>query len=461
VLSRLISLLSRIPAVKWAFDRLRPAPQGGSTEVARIAASESPAIIADIVEAAPVVDDHAVVEASHSDGGIEIATPAAGDDTVISAVAESPSDALADISTSADTVPETPAEVEPVVVEEIAVAPLELEREATDTPEITSSDQPAELLANIEPVVEETAVSTIEAMSEVAEAPEPITDDPLVELPAGAEPVAAEDEAPVLVVEAASEPVASAETVELPADIEPVAAETPVASTDIDDTPLVALDLVASDDLSSDVVASEALPDAVADAEAVSTDTAPVTLVELESLPVEISNVSIASDPPPGVAADVVPVAEEKPSSAVAVILDEIRAAVSESSAPVLAVLPPLAKRNRAPRTPTRAVDPSDRATLIRQRWEQTGSRMWNPRLHGTGEATLNIQGRIELLPPEPGDSMPRYDKLEFKLLGGQIVCEGVIVEAPATAGQRSFTRLAEPGKPAREPARERRAALA
>jgi hypothetical protein len=86
---------------------------------------------------------------------------------------------------------------------------------------------------------------------------------------------------------------------------------------------------------------------------------------------------------------------------------------------------------------------------------------MWNPRLHGTSDATLNIQGRIELLPPEPGETMPRYDKLEFRMLGGQIVCEGVIVEAPASAGQRSFTRLAEPVKAAREPVRERQAALA
>ena len=88
---------------------------------------------------------------------------------------------------------------------------------------------------------------------------------------------------------------------------------------------------------------------------------------------------------------------------------------------------------------------------------------MWNPRLHGTGDATLNIQGRVELLPPAPGENLPRYDKLEFKMLGGQIVCEGVIVEAPAQADKRSFTRLAEPGKSdrVREPVRERQAALA
>ena len=104
-------------------------------------------------------------------------------------------------------------------------------------------------------------------------------------------------------------------------------------------------------------------------------------------------------------------------------------------------------------------MEPADRATLIRQRWAETGSDVESG-LHGTGDATLNIQGRIELLPPEPGETMPRYNKLEFKTLGGQIVCEA-IVEAPASAGQRSFTRLAEPVKVTREPARERQAALA
>ncbi|MCK1758810.1 hypothetical protein IVA78_27480 [Bradyrhizobium sp. 137] len=110
-----------------------------------------------------------------------------------------------------------------------------------------------------------------------------------------------------------------------------------------------------------------------------------------------------------------------------------------------------------------RPAEPTDRAALIRQRWAETGIRMWNPRLHGTGDATLNIQGSVGLLPPATGETMPRYDKLEFKMLGGQIICEGVTVEAPAHASQRSFTRLAEPSKHdrAREPVRERQAALA
>ncbi len=44
-------------------------------------------------------------------------------------------------------------------------------------------------------------------------------------------------------------------------------------------------------------------------------------------------------------------------------------------------------------------------------------------------------------------------------MLGGQIVCEGVIVEAPAHASQRSFTRLAElrNSERAREPMGTRR----
>jgi hypothetical protein len=31
----------------------------------------------------------------------------------------------------------------------------------------------------------------------------------------------------------------------------------------------------------------------------------------------------------------------------------------------------------------------------------------------------------------KPGETLPGYDKLEFKLIGGSIVCEGVIVDPP------------------------------
>jgi hypothetical protein len=84
-------------------------------------------------------------------------------------------------------------------------------------------------------------------------------------------------------------------------------------------------------------------------------------------------------------------------------------------------------------------VDQPEREKLIRRRWTETGIRMWNPDVHGAGHAALNIQGRVELLPPEPGETLPRYDKLEFKLVRScvdgqavdQIVCEGVVVDPP------------------------------
>ncbi len=102
---------------------------------------------------------------------------------------------------------------------------------------------------------------------------------------------------------------------------------------------------------------------------------------------------SLDSDPAPGVAAEI---------------------------APAPAPVSPAPKSPGAPKARAKIVEPADRAALIRQRWTETGIRMWNPRLHGTGDATLNIQGRIGLLPPEPGETMPRYDKLEFRMLGGQ-----------------------------------------
>lgn len=291
MLSRLISLLSRIPAVKWAFNRLRPLPHRGSLDVAPIAADEEPALIA-------------------------AAAPVAEDDTTIS-----------------------------VIEEEVSTSLVDGASETVDVPELITSDPPAEPLANVEPdIVEEAPVSAVDL--EAVEAPEPV------------------------IINDASP--------EFPADVGPVVANNlpPVAA----------------------IVAEETIADA------------PVAATNIEPAPVS-----------------------------------------------------PAPKGSSAPKARAKVVEPPDRTALIRQRWIETGIRMWNPRLHGTGDATLNIQGRIGLLPPEPGETMPRYDKLEFKMLGGQIVCEGVIVEAPVHAGQRSFTRLAEPrgADRTREPVRERQAALA
>lgn len=338
MLSRLISLLRRIPAVKWAFTKLRPSRHGGSIDAAARAADGSSAIVVGITEAAPALDGIITAVPSQCDADIEVATPVAERHTAISVVAESLSAAPADISRSDDPSPDMPVATEPVVVAEPAVSLAEVENESVDGPAL---------------VVEETPVAPVDIE------------------------IAAVD-APVLIVEADPSSVDSAPSSSVTMEIEPVPGPAPVAA-------------IAADGPCADT---------------------PNVVTPIEPEPVLKA---LASDVP------------------------------------------------SAPKPRAKAADPVDRATLIRQRWAETGIRMWNPRLHGAGDATLNIQGRVELLPPAPGETMPRYDKLEFKMLGGQIVCEGVIVEAPAPAGHRSFTRLAEPRNQdrVREPGRERQAALA
>jgi len=86
-----------------------------------------------------------------------------------------------------------------------------------------------------------------------------------------------------------------------------------------------------------------------------------------------------------------------------------------------------------------------DREALIRRRWMETGVKMWNPRVHGSGKAALNIQGKEGVLPIKQGQVLPAYDELEFKLIGSCIVCEHVVV------GWRESTTSIEEGGP--EPA--------
>jgi hypothetical protein len=281
-------LLRRIPAVKWAFTRLRPLPHSGSIDVTPIVVDEPPALIVDIAVTAPVAEDN----------------------STISVIAESPSAAPSDIQVGDDSSRAALPEIEPILEEEASVS-SDVDNEPADIPEVSIDSEAS----------------------------------------------------PSVAVE-----------------IEPILANDPL----------------------------------------------PVTTVAAEGSSADSLTVPISNEPEPVLVAPA----------------PEIRG---------------------VPKARARAAEPVDRTTLIRQRWTETGIRMWNPRLHGTGDATLNIQGRVELLPPAPGENLPRYDKLEFKMLGGQIVCEGVIVEAPAQADKRSFTRLAEPGKSdrVREPMRERRAALA
>jgi hypothetical protein len=39
------------------------------------------------------------------------------------------------------------------------------------------------------------------------------------------------------------------------------------------------------------------------------------------------------------------------------------------------------------------------------------------------------------LLPPKPGETIRTRDKLEFRLIEGRIVCEGVAVDPPTRKG--------------------------
>ncbi|WP_312016812.1 hypothetical protein [Bradyrhizobium japonicum] len=501
VLSRLISLLRRIPAVKWAFTRLRPLPHGGSIDVAPIAASDSPATVADIAEAVPA-PDRISTSPQRSDSEIAVAAPVAEEAVAISVIPESPSAAPTDISVAGDSSLEAPTEVEAVVVEEVSVSSVEVESASVDAHELVSSDPPAEPETSVAPVVvEETPILVAEIESEPVDAAELVGSEPPAEPETSVAPVVVE-ETPILVAEIEGEPVDAAELVgsepsaELPENAEPViveevqlspveaegrqanvsepvicsdpspehstevelvvAEEALVSSIDLEIAPVDAPVLAVNDDTSSDVADAEpavvehpciAAADGDVSAEEVSEssiDSAafPVVAMEIEPVP--------ANDPAP-----VAPIAAEDSSAdTVSAVTHVAPEPALESPAPVIP---------SAPKTRAKVVEPVDRATLIRQRWTETGIRMWNPRLHGAGDATLNIQGRVELLPPAPGETMPRYDKLEFRMLGGQIVCEGVVVEAPASAGQRSFTRLAEPRNPdrPREPLRERQAALA
>jgi len=414
VLSRLISLLSRIPAVKWAVNRLRPQPHSGSLDVAPSAVDEQPAAVA-VKDVAPALDTDISAESLQRDGGVDITTPVAEDSTAASVIAESPLAAPTDIRLSDDPSLETRAEVEPVVMDEVSAASVEIESEVVDAPELVS-DPPAELATD---VVEDTPVSAVE----------------------------------VEAIEAAGS-VTSAEAISDDAEIAPVVAEQAfIAPVEVETAPV---------EVAEPVLEVEAASAASVGIEPVAASETPAALVEAEIAAPEVPEASAGSDPAPSVVTEIEPVVASDPAPVIdAVAADTITEAPEVAEHVEPAPAPAVAKS--APKPRLKAAEPTDRAALIRQRWAETGIRMWNPRLHGTGEATLNIQGRIGLLPPEPGETMPRYDKLEFRMLGGQIVCEGVIVEAPAHAGQRSFTRLAEPRgtERSREPVRERQAALA
>lgn len=429
MLSRLISLLRRIPAVKWAFTRLRPEPHSGSIDVTPVAADVSPinaeapvaevVVAEDVAEAASTQLAEISTTSAHDEAGDEARSTQ--DDTAISVIAESP--------------PAAP----------------------TDT--VASDNVSREIASDIAPVVEEASAAEIETAAEDAHEPA-ISHDPVGETPAKVEAADAEPVAVEVVgetVDAAELVIGSEPPPAPPTDAEPIVAEdAPPSSTDVE---------IAPTDVPALVVSDNRTPDVSEDIEPTA-DAPRVTSADAEVLVEPASENDFDGDPLPDDAVAIEPAAADVAAPVAAVVVEQgstDTASVVTDIAPIPALVSPAPEVRSPPKVRARPAEPADRAALIRQRWAESGIRMWNPRLHGTGEATLNIQGSVGLLPPAPGETMPRYDKLEFKMLGGQIVCEGVIVEAPAQASNRSFTQLAEPGKleRVREPARERQAALA
>ncbi|WP_027574639.1 hypothetical protein [Bradyrhizobium sp. WSM1743] len=379
-------MLRRIPAVNWAFTRLRPLPHSGSIEVAPIATDASPAIVEDAAATAQAAIAEISTDPVRGDADLAAQAPVAENDAAVPVVSENPSD---DISISEDSSPERVTEIQTLATATVAEEGLASSSDAENGP-VADSD-----------------------LAIIGEAS-----------PAGT-----------------------------PAEIDSVVADEVVASSSGVAT--------ASTDVSDAVVEAASSPNVSAEIESVVVEAIPVLLGDADSVAANVSETRGDSEPAP---VEIAPApANDVPLiTAIATAANESSSGVTEIE-PTPALACPSPEIRSTPKERARAAEPADRAALIRQRWAESGIRMWNPRLHGTGEAALNIQGSVGLLPPAPGETMPRYDKLEFKMLGGQIVCEGVIVEAPAQTSRRSFTGLAEPRtiERIREPRRERQAVLA
>lgn len=471
-------MLRRIPAVGWAINRLRPAHDPGAIDMAPAALEQAPVHGAETV-ATPDLDTP-----RH---GVTVDVPASTDavdqpDTTSPVIADVPSAAIVEVAADDARAPAQDVETAP-----IALVPASRASDTVDSPpaegSVSSDERSVEVEAEVEVVeVPEELAPPVEAVAPVEMiATTPVEDSAPVPCddvsPVFAESALASQDEPegatvlseVIATEIAGSDIAAGDVVEPAEHVEttPVALAQASNSSDAVETLPVETSLIGSDDQSVEV---EEIPAALA-------QPVEVTMAPVESVATATVNDSapVPADVQGLASAEVVRACAEDPEPAI-IVLEPVASEAddgrsdSERNDPVAveaaaeAIVAAPLPESRSQRTPRRKTEqPADRTALIRQRWAETGIRMWNPRLHGAGNATLNIQGRIELLPPADGETMPRYDKLEFKLLGGQIVCEGVIVEAPAPAAHRSFSQLAEPrpAERAREPARARQAALA
>ena len=348
-----------------------------------------------------------------------------------------------------------PAAVEPAAVDHATTSP-DIASPVVETP-VTIDQAPvaAEACADVaaEPSPEIKAASAIEVADSQPIADTPVTSDqPAVVLKTPIVLDDAADETAEVATESLPADAAKTEVLGVASDPEPATADAPV-DTPSDAAIVRTAEIVVED--ASDALAELQHDPVAADAEiAVSSEIAAVENVTIDEPSATHDETVLILDTPITLQDSIA--APDEPAQVSSAVSAEA-ATESEPPAAIAALSEPTKPEQPAPK-PAPA---EDRATLIRRRWSETGIRMWNPRLHGTGES-LSIQGQVALLPPEPGESLPRYDRLEFRLLGGQIICEGIILDAPVHAAQRNFTRLAEPqADRAREKPAERQAVLA
>jgi hypothetical protein len=165
------------------------------------------------------------------------------------------------------------------------------------------------------------------------------------------------------------------------------------------------------------------IPEIIDEAPAV-TDEAPGITVEIPGVADEAPDA--ADEALAGVTDDVPEVIDEAPevTEETLGVTDEAPAITDDTPDVIEASEPPVMVPAETPLAPECTL--SAREQLIRRRWAETGIKMW------AGLGALNIQGSAELLPLQPGATRREYDRLEFRLIAGDIVCESVVVDPPS-----------------------------
>ncbi|MCP3470742.1 hypothetical protein NLM33_10465 [Bradyrhizobium sp. CCGUVB1N3] len=402
VLTRLAIALRRIPAVEFAFAKFKSLLRGRTNDESAVV-SEFQAPAADAAK-----DD--VARGAAEAETVEPDTVQAGPDGTETAAAE---------LVATDT----------VEAEEIE-APA-TEAPATDVAETATAETGAAEIDADEPVTTSVCDNVSPAMASDDFPRREIETVEGDDLPVEVEIAEIESaQTPLVAIESAEADSAEAET------IEPVALSTEdvtahvAPSEDSSEAVVAETDVLPLDSAEADIVGVEAIETAPFEIKTES-EAAQPDVIEPEAVEAAPSLVETfergAADPDAA-----------KTVAAISVETDVVQLDLvdtdSVEAAPVEAVI---AKADIvASAAVTKSDDLCDRETLIRRRWKETGIRMWR----GTGQSVLCIQGRIALMPPKPGETMPGYDRLEFRLINGLIICEGFVVDPPEPPRTSQFT---------------------